>query len=512
VEGAGIVILSPDLKSILETADSDAERRVARLLRKVEGDVDAVAFYSVKLRSHRHKQQAEADFVILWKGVVVIVEVKGGGVRKVDGKWWTVNRRQEWVALKEAPMDQANGAKTALREILHEDGLGWYADQHAVITPDVDDLNRAVGWYPSHWLAKTDMTVVGGTEALDKIVSKAPSPSSGVKRARIPDIRKRLFGEFSRLPSIDAQRGAVLEDQNHATAGQAKYLEGLARNPRILVLGGAGTGKSLILAEGAKQEADQGRSVLITFRSPGLTRFFATLVGDRDIDVFPFGDVPANGTYDAVFVDEAQDLMTAEDMDRLDTLIEGGRANGRWRMFLDRNNQAHVDGGFDEDIFELVRDEAVEFGLPMNVRNTKPIVHVVQNYLGADIGDPGIVHGEPLHWHDTDRSTDVAAAAELAEQIVADGAKPSSVWIIDASSSAEPVTTKRGFIITSPKYAKGLEADRVVVCNLPESFDHTGSAAFYVSATRARIGLHILVSPADKKRLQGLLKSHMGVK
>ena len=55
--------------------------------------------------------------------------------------------------------------------------------------------------------------------------------------------------------------------------------------------------------------------------------------------------------------------MTAEDMDRLDTVVDGGRANGRWRMFLDRNNQAHVDGAFDEDIFELILEEAVEFDL-----------------------------------------------------------------------------------------------------------------------------------------------------
>jgi hypothetical protein len=506
------LILSPNLENILKTADSDAERLVARLLLQIDGGPDAVAFHSVKLRSHRRKQQAEADFVILWKGVVVVVEVKGGGVRKRDGKWWTVNRRQEWVELKEPPMDQANGAKMALRDILHDDGLGWYADQHAVITPDVDDLNHAVGWYPSHWLAKEDITVVGITDALDEIVSKAPSPKPGGRGARISDIRDRLFGEFSRLPSIDAQRGAVLEEQNHATTGQARYLAGLARNPRILVLGGAGTGKSLALAEGAKQEADQGRSVLITFRSPGLVSFFATLVGDADIDIIPFGDLAEARTYDAVFIDEAQDLMTAADMDKLDGVIAGGRGEGRWRMFLDRNNQAHVDGGFDEDTFELVLEEAVEFRLPMNVRNTKPIVHLVQSYLGADIGDPGIVHGEPLHWHDHDGAADVAAAEEVAEHLVGNGVKPGSIWIVDASSSAGPNMTKRGFTITSPKYAKGLEADRVIVCNLPQVFDHAGLAGFYVAATRARVGLHILVSAADKKRLREVLKSQMAAK
>ncbi|MET9023073.1 NERD domain-containing protein [Actinopolymorpha sp. NPDC004070] len=504
------MILSPDLKSILQVAESDAEKTVARLLLEVTGDPNAVAFHSVKLRSHRHKQQAEADFIVLWKGVVVVFEVKGGGIRCLEGRWWTKNRRQEWFQLKEPPMDQANGAKMALRDILKADGLGWYPDQHAVITPDTDDLNRAIGWYPSHWLASSDMTVEGVAGALDEIVRRAPTPSHGTKVARLADIRTRLYGEFTRLPAIDAQRGAVLEEQNRATAGQAKYLEGLARSPRVLVLGGAGTGKSLALAEGAKQEADQGRSVLITFGSPGLIRFFKTLVAGRAIDVIPFAELSGERTYEAVFVDEAQDLMTAEDMDKLDTVIDGGRANGRWRMFLDPNNQARVDGAFDEDIFALILEDAVEFELPMNVRNTKPIVHVVQSYLGADVGDPGIVHGEPLHWADATGVADVATAVKIADQLVADGSRPSSIWIIDASSSAAPVSTKRGVMITSPKHAKGLEADRVVVCNLPEVFDHGGSAAFYVAATRARVGLHILVSAADRKRLQELLQNNMG--
>ena len=506
------MILSPDLKTIEETADSDAERFVARLLLKVVGDPNAVAFHSVKLRSHRRKQEAEADFVVLWKGIVVVFEVKGGGVRKVDGKWWTVNRRQEWNALKESPMDQASGAKVALRDILHEEGLGWYPDQHAVITPDVGDLAHAIGWYPTHWLAEKDMTVESLEQALDEIAARAPGPSHGTRRARTTDLRSRLYGEFAALPRIDAVRGAVLEEQNQATAGQARYLEGLARASRVVVLGGAGTGKSLALAEGAKQEADQGHSVLITFKSPGLSGFFKTLVGERPIEVIPFDDLTADRTYDAVFVDEAQDLMTAADMDALDAVVAGGRAAGRWRMFLDSNNQAHVDGDFDEDIFELILEEAVEFHLPMNVRNTKPIVHVVQEYLGADIGDPGIVHGEPLHWHQTDGPADLAAAQKIADQLVSDGARPNSIWIIDASSTATPVQIKSGTTITSPKYAKGLEADRVIVCCLPETFDHGGTAAFYVAATRARVGLHIIVSAADKKRLQELLKTSLGAK
>lgn len=506
------MILCPDLADIVGTSKSDAERIVARLLHGLAADEDAVAFHSVMLRSHPRKQDAEADFVVLWRGVVIVVEVKGGGVRKADGRWWSIDRNKKWNSLKESPMDQASGAKYALREILHEDGLGWYADQHMVITPDVDDLEKAIGWPPTHWLSKSDMTLEAMTRALDSVAASAPQPAPRTKRARLVDIRKRLYGEFSRMPSIDAQRGAVIEEQNRATAGQARYLEGLSRNARVLVMGGAGTGKSLALVEGAKQESDQGRSVLITFRSPGLGDYFRAFVESREIAVSPFEEVPADAQYDSVFVDEAQDLMTAEDMDRLDSMVVGGRSGGRWRMFLDRNNQAHVDGGFDEDVFELVLSEAVPFELPLNVRNTKRIVQVVQDYLGADVGDPGIVNGEPLHWHDAGGPADLAFAQAIADELISDGVRPDSIWIIDASSQASPVTTNAGILLTSPRFAKGLEADRVIVCNLPTAFDEHGRAAFYVAATRARVGLHIAVSQADRERLKDMLRVRMAGK
>lgn len=499
------MILSPDLATILETARSDAERRVARVLQQIDGGSDAVAFHSVKLRSHPTKQQAEADFIILWRGVVVVVEVKGGGVRHADGKWWTIDRRGDWNRLRESPMDQANDAKFALRDILRQEGLGWYADQHIVITPDVQDLQAAIGWLPTHWLAQDEMTVEAMGNALDKVARAGSSDGRG-KRARVDEIRERLFCEFTRLPMIDAQRGAVLEEQNHATAGQAKYLAGLAKSPRILVQGGAGTGKSLALAEGARQDADQGRAVLVTFRSPGLAPFFEALLRGTSIDTIPFGDVSTSRKYDAVFVDEAQDLMTAEDMDKLDEVVEGGRASGRWRMFLDPNNQTHVDGSFDPIVYQFVLDEAVEFDLPLNVRNTKPIVHVVQNYLGADVGDPAIVHGEKLHWHEVEDGSTLDGAVLVAEELVEAGADPTSLWVIDVCSEEAPVAHKAGFLVTSPRFAKGLEADRVVVGHLPPEFDEIGTASFYVAVTRARVALHIVVSGADRKNLQRLLR------
>ncbi|MFF0413477.1 NERD domain-containing protein [Kitasatospora sp. NPDC004745] len=500
------MILVPDLKDIERNARSDAERRTARLLHRIDGDPDAVAFHSVKLRSHAYKQEGEADFVILWKRLVIVVEVKGGGVRKHQGKWFSVDRRDDWHRLSEPPRAQAESAMYALENILREEGVGWFAREAVVITPDIDSPPSGLGWLPSHWLARDDMSVAGLTAAFDTLAEKATAPPTGRRLARMDDLRARLFGEFARMPVIDAQRGAVIEEQNRATEGQSRVLASLARNPRVMVFGGAGTGKSLVLVEAAKQEADQGRSTLITFRSPELLRFFAPHVVDRDIDVVPFHRLASGRTYDAVFVDEAQDLMTAEAMDTLDAVVAGGRAAGRWRMFLDTNNQAHVDGGFDPDVFVLIAPEATPVDLNLNVRNTQAMVHMVQEYLGADVGDPGIVHGERVRWHTCDGSADVRQAEPVARDLVADGARPDDVWIIDVASDAAPHVTDDGFLVTSPRYAKGLEAEHVVVCDLPETYDAAGTAALYVAVTRARVSLHITASKDDRRRLQQLLR------
>lgn len=505
------MILVPALSDIERRATSNAERTVARLLGTVVGDPDAVAFHSVDMRSHLYKQQAEADFVVLWRGVVVVIEVKGGGVRKHDGVWYSVDRRGDWQRLAGSPMEQARSGAYALRNILQEDGAGWFPHEAIVVTPDIEAPPDAVGWLPTHWLARDDMSAAGLELALNRIVERSRNAPSGQKRARISDLRTRLFGEFARMPVMDAQRGAVIEEQNRATAGQARVFAALARNPRVLVFGGAGTGKSLLMVEAAKQESDQGRSVLVTFRSPALGQFLGPYVKGFDIDLVPFDELPIGRPYDAVFVDEAQDMMTADAMDRIDAVIAGGRGAGRWRMFLDPNNQAHVDGAFDNDVADLVSDEAITVDLDLNVRNTRAIVHVVQEYLGADVGDPGIVHGERVRWQYVDGDAGLAEADLLATQIVDSGVKRSDIWLISATSVDPPSTSPRGFVLTSPRYAKGLETEHVIVFDLPTAYDQAGMSAFYVAITRARVTLHIVTSKSDKRMLQRLLNDRVGL-
>lgn len=499
------MILSPDLQDIECTAQSDAERKLARLLHAVPS-AEAVAFYSVKLRTAPGKQMAEADFVILWKGVAIIAEVKGGGVKKFEGAWYTIDRNGDNHKLKSSPIDQARDAMFALRNVLKEDGLGWFPSEAIAVTPDIDHPPVDVAWKATHWLAKESMTVDALSSALDAVARSAPDAPRGAPTARVDELRKDLFGEFSRLPVIDAQRGAVIDEQNIATAEQARVLAGLARNQRIFVLGGAGTGKSVVLAEAAKQEAAAGRSVLVTFRSPGLRTFFEPRLAGRAIEVREFDSINPASRFDVLLVDEAQDLMYADAMDVFDGVLAGGREQGRWRMFLDQNNQAHVDGRFDDDVFEIVRTEGIEYDLSKNVRNTRAIVHMVQEYLGADVGDPGIVNGERIQWETVPEGESRVQAIRIAKSFKKDGVKAADIWVIPASGAESLDEVVDGIRVLSPRVAKGLEAEHVIVCELPTEYSDSALAALYVAVSRARVTLHVVYTDADRRRLQTLVR------
>ena len=64
------MILVPALADIERRATSNAERTVARLLRDITTDADALAFHSVDLRSHKYKPVSYTHLTLPTKRIV----------------------------------------------------------------------------------------------------------------------------------------------------------------------------------------------------------------------------------------------------------------------------------------------------------------------------------------------------------------------------------------------------------------------------------------------------------
>jgi len=128
-------------------AQSRAERKVAELLTAIRSD-EGVAYHSVHLPRHRKQVMGEADFVVLWKGTVLVLEVKGGRIgRTEDGVWYSVDRQGTRHLLKRSPWVQAKDASFALLDILTKHSHAGLPFAYAVVTPDQNRMGSAA----THW-------------------------------------------------------------------------------------------------------------------------------------------------------------------------------------------------------------------------------------------------------------------------------------------------------------------------------------------------------------------------
>ena len=237
-----------------------------------ELDPEWRVFYSVAWQSRVRGRQGdgEADFVLVHPSLgILFAEVKGGStIEIVDGGWYSWSRGQRRAI--RSPVQQAVDSKYALRAWLAERVHGF--DQkarlgHFVVFPahsqqgdlgpdapreiivDRDDLHqirRRVAQICAHWepLVRLDK------EQLDQ-----------VKRALSPDVVIRRF-----LKDRVQEIGSELDE---LTDRQFESLQLLRRQRKAMIVGGAGTGKTVIAVARARQLAADGfRTLMLCFNRP----------------------------------------------------------------------------------------------------------------------------------------------------------------------------------------------------------------------------------------------------
>lgn len=507
-------------------SQSSAEREVAELLKALPAD-QGVAYHSVHLPRHRKQVMGEADFVVLWKGAILVLEVKGGRIgRTEDGIWYSVDRYGAQHPLRRSPWVQAKDAAFALLDILtaRTEGGGGWPFAYAVVTPH-QNLASDAEWSPQQHIGLDRMTPAGLERALDALARMARTPPGGAEHIREHGLRP--MGNLSVVSThlrreVDAMRTVpdteLLIDQNivSMTDEQVDAMRAFERNPRVLVLGGAGTGKTVLAVEAARRAASDGSSVAFVCGSPGVLELASELLSGSSVRLVPFGSIPGEPLFDVVVVDEAQDLLNVEDMSRLSEALRGGLHGGRWWVFLDPNNQAHLIGVFDEMVYREIQVGAVMVDLTKNVRNSRTVVTTVQSHLGADLGSPRIGEGpdasivqarireEARHLLEgrvralrdqgvgRRKITIITAAADPAGSVLAvEGRVPSNYTVGD-----------RSYEVVTAANIKGLERAHVIVVDVAELDTPGGRAASYVAMTRPRYSLYVVSSP-EAYRIMG---------
>jgi hypothetical protein len=251
--------------------ESDAERLLYDELKRQLPDTYTV-LYSVPLQvrpDQRSELNVEIDFLVVdpERGLLVL-EVKGGGIYR-DGRsrqWYSVDSEQNRHPIDD-PFAQARKNRFALETLLEHSPRSrrfHYRIRHAVIFPDIRVGKSFLG--PD---APPEIILDGpALQNLGTAVQRALGPPTAESRvgshalAAIVDILSPSV-EISR-PSLGWRIKQTERQIVELTEQQYRILQVLARQRRVKVCGCAGSGKTMLAIQKARQLAAQGLRVLLT--------------------------------------------------------------------------------------------------------------------------------------------------------------------------------------------------------------------------------------------------------
>ncbi len=507
--------------------NSKAEYRVFDQLRHAFGTPDKnswFAMHSLNLPRHEYKRFGEIDFVVCGPEGLFVLEVKGGRVSCHEGIWETTNRYGETARLRESPFSQANSALHGLLKKLPDTISKGFVIGYGVIMPGVEGLPDSAEWDRAVLADGRDFRQF--EKWLERFIRhwRAKSPNKPVASpSQLKDLQQFLRPDFEAVVPLHVSVHDVEARIVRLTEDQLRWVDAIEVNPRVICSGGAGTGKTMLALELARRWCAAGIKTVLTCHSPWLKRYLERhAVPGLTVSLADSIHVAAKRAgidkFDALIVDEGQDILNLEALDMLDCFLSGGINDGRWCFFHDVNNQSGLCGSYVPDAYEyLLSSNPVHIPLKTNCRNTLPILQRIQNDLNADVGNSGVGHGPAVREvHVADPHSAIQALEqELHDLVDVEGFNAGEIVVLSpypfAQSWASSLSGKLRESISvlddaSPRNMyrntigfaqigdfKGLESEVVVLVDMPRP-GHSESlrSLHYVGMSRARALLSMI--------------------
>ena len=358
------------------------------------------AMHSLNLPRHEYKRFGEIDFVVCGPDGLFVLEVKGGGVSCRDGIWETTNRYGETERLRESPFKQAEGALHGLRGMLPASLSNVFVVGYGVVIPDVDRLPDSAEWDRAVLADGRDFRQF--EKWLERFIRywRAKDPCKGAATpSQLKILRQHLRPDFEAVVPLHVSVHEVEMRIARLTEDQLRLIDVVEANPRVICSGGAGTGKTMLALELAKRWGAPAMKTALACHSPWLKRFLErNAVPGLIVSLAKSLHVAAKRAgierFDALIVDEAQDLLNMDTLAQLNSCLHGGISEGRWCFFHDANNQSGLCGAYVPDAYAYLESICpVRIPLTTNCRNSLPILQRIQADLDADVGNSGVGDG-----------------------------------------------------------------------------------------------------------------------
>ncbi len=536
-----------------EEIKSNAEKKMYEILQGLEMK-QAYVLHSLGLPKHQRKIYGEIDFVVVCERGVACLEIKGGRVECREGRWIFTDRYGVEHAKPEGPFAQVVGNMFSLKEVLKKQFTSNVHMKHlllasGVVFPDIEFRPTSEEMIPEMIFDKTTSDITAYINGMfDYWQGRQHREPSKLSPRDMKEIVDYLRGEFCFVETLGDRLDVVEQHLVRLTNDQAAVMQALSSNDHLLIEGGAGTGKTLLAMNFAKQKLAEGNRVLYLTFNKNLANHIQRQNADKDmlkvINIHAlFGEYVAvdierimnspmeyfaqdlpeecceylaglsteeleSQQYDVLILDEAQDILKSNYMIVLDYLLRGGLEHGKWAVFYDEKQNLY-NPEFGEGMELLTSYFNTKFKLFVNCRNTIQIGTYSAKESGNEIGGFLRENGEEVRYLTYADEADFAKVIkETLKELRAEKVPLEQVTFLSPRKYNNSVLAGTGIEVNElgdnfepkknvPVYAtiqgfKGLDAKVVILFGVDTISKANYAKYIYTAATRARTLLYVV--------------------
>jgi hypothetical protein len=412
---------------ISDDIKSNAEKKIFSLIKNSISINQVIALHSLGIANHINNVFGEIDFVIICPDGFLCIEIKGGSIHRENGIWKFTNRYNKTEEKATGPFAQVQGNMHSLRKYIikrlgGDSPLAKAQFACCVVMPDCIFDKSGIDIIPEiifdkrNELSLESMITVSFDYWKRQISTKHGFTGSELNYGDMNFALQILRGDFKIMPSLRSVVDQTERELLILTDEQYSILEAFENNPRLLISGMAGTGKTLLAIEQCRRMYWSGKRVLYLCYNNNICRYVQTIFDRESVEVtastfhallmnlctikwsenfddkffetelpgkFLLQNISSSKKYDVIVIDEGQDLFKKIYFNCLDRLLKNGFEKGFWSIYFDPNQNIYNDAIETEGVLKECEILAFNYKLSINCRNTKQIVNA--NILTTNI-------------------------------------------------------------------------------------------------------------------------------
>ncbi len=548
---------------------SDAEKKLFAWFKESENTKNWTVLHSERINDHVKLMQGEVDFLICVpsKGIFAI-EVKGGQVSRKDGVWEFEDRYGNIARKARSPFEQASDGMFSIQKYVRANvqpnsNLNKVLFGYGVMFPDIV-FNVPSPEYSQEQVfdLRYNKDVSKFIDRLTYYYTKKMKDTLNVDvsqhlptRQDINVLVELLRPNFEKYVSLKKKIENSEDQIVSLTDEQYNVLDQLGDNQRILIVGGAGTGKTILAVNALKRYCDDNSNAnkkigLFCYNSKlaewikettaqftnshncfigSLHSFFFSIIKaagiqidseswerpdfyDKELPLLAIEALKAKPLFfDEIYIDESQDIFNLYYFAVIDLILNGGLKHGRWIMFADFDNQNLFIDSYrgEKNAFSFLDEwgNYIKYRLNLNCRNTEHIskeVEIVSNVKYKNIINQA--HGIPVEFIVfSDSDDEKQKFIELINRLESEGIHKRDIVILSPIVLEKSIVSKTDFAIDkfspSEERKKGKLAFSTIqsfkglensIIVVVDINENISESLLYVAFSRARSALYIV--------------------